>query len=128
MAHIQEGLGTGIAFFEYPAEERLTIQGWIANVIAYFDKSTLADSEQEVERRRNKMQGTLVRFLKRLNDAMQKIFSFCYDIGDAFGKDLLPAEYISECSVQNHRHVWTDMLELAGRIDSVPCEALTCRE
>jgi hypothetical protein len=50
VAHVQEGLGTGIAFFEYPAEERLTIQGWIANVIAYFDKSTLADSEQEVER------------------------------------------------------------------------------
>ena len=83
------------------------------------DRGTLADSEQQVERRRNKMQETLVRFLKRLNDAIQKIFSFCYDIGDAFGKDLLPAEYISEGSVQNHRHVWTDMLELAGRIDSV---------
>ena len=88
-------------------------------MIAFFDKSTLADSEQQVERRRNKMQGTLVRFLKRLNDAIQKIFSFCYDIGDAFGKDLFPPEYISECGVQNHRHIWTDVLELAGRIDSV---------
>jgi hypothetical protein len=117
--YVQEGLGTGIAFFEYPAEQRLTIQSWIANVIAFFDKSALADSEQQVERRRNKMQGTLVRFLKRLNDAIQKIFSFCYDIGDAFGKDLFPPEYISECGVQNHRHVWTDVLELAGRIDSV---------
>ena len=39
VAHVQEGLGTGIAFFEYPAEGRLAIQGWIADVIAFLDKS-----------------------------------------------------------------------------------------
>ena len=37
--YVQEGLGTGIAFSEYPAEQRLTTQSWIANVIAFFDKS-----------------------------------------------------------------------------------------
>jgi PilZ domain len=39
VAHVQEGLGTGIAFFECSAEERLAIQGWIADVIAFLDKS-----------------------------------------------------------------------------------------
>jgi len=39
VAHVQEGLGTGIAFFEYPAEERLAIQGWIADMIAFLDRS-----------------------------------------------------------------------------------------
>jgi hypothetical protein len=57
VAHVQEELGTGIAFFEYPAEERLTIQGWIANVIAFFDKSTPADSEQQVERTTKQVAG-----------------------------------------------------------------------
>jgi hypothetical protein len=30
VAHVQAGLGTGIAFFEYPAEGRLTIESWIS--------------------------------------------------------------------------------------------------
>jgi len=30
VAHVQAGLGTGIAFFEYSAESRLTIESWIS--------------------------------------------------------------------------------------------------
>ena len=36
VAHVQEGIGTGIAFFEHPAEARLTIQSWIAERIEFF--------------------------------------------------------------------------------------------
>ena len=73
----------------------------------------------EAERARGELRETWLHFTERANDAIQKIFSFCNDIRDALRKDLFPPEYISECGVQNHRHVWTDVLELAGRIDSV---------
>jgi hypothetical protein len=32
---------------------------------------------------------------------------------------MFPAEYVSECRVQYHRDVGTDMLELAGGVDAV---------
>src|ERR1700739_82929 len=34
VAHVQAGLGTGIAFFEYSAESRLTIESWISTGIS----------------------------------------------------------------------------------------------
>jgi PilZ domain len=37
VAHVQKGIGTGIAFFEHPAEARLTIQSWIAEGREIFD-------------------------------------------------------------------------------------------
>lgn len=39
VAHVQTGIGTGIAFFEHPAEARLTIQSWIAERSGIFDNS-----------------------------------------------------------------------------------------
>ncbi len=38
VAHAQKGIGTGIAFFEHPAEASLTIQSWIAERIEFFDR------------------------------------------------------------------------------------------
>jgi PilZ domain len=39
IAHVQAGLGTGIAFFEASPEERLTIQSWIAKLTEFLDRS-----------------------------------------------------------------------------------------
>ena len=39
VAHVQTGIGTGIAFFEHPAEARLTIQSWVAERSGIFDNS-----------------------------------------------------------------------------------------
>ena len=39
VAHVQKGIGTGIAFFEHPAEARLIIQSWIAERIEFFDRA-----------------------------------------------------------------------------------------
>jgi hypothetical protein len=41
IAHVQAGLGTGIAFFESSPEERLTIQNWIAKVTEFLDRSRI---------------------------------------------------------------------------------------
>jgi len=73
----------------------------------------------EAGRARGELRETLLRFPERANDTIQQILSFRYDFGDTFGKRMFPAEHISECRVQNHRHIWTDVLELASRIDSV---------
>jgi PilZ domain len=39
VAHVQKGIGTGIAFFEHPAEACLTIQSWIAERIEFFERA-----------------------------------------------------------------------------------------
>ena len=39
VAHVQKGIGTGIAFFEHAAEARLIIQSWIAERIGFFDRA-----------------------------------------------------------------------------------------
>lgn len=39
VAHVKKGVGTGVAFFEYPAKARLTIQSWIAERSQMFDAS-----------------------------------------------------------------------------------------
>jgi hypothetical protein len=40
VAHVQKGIGTGVAFFEHPAEARLTIQSWIAERSEIFDNAS----------------------------------------------------------------------------------------
>ena len=40
VAHVQKGIGTGIAFLEHPAEARLTIQSWVAERSEIFDNSS----------------------------------------------------------------------------------------
>jgi hypothetical protein len=39
IAHVQAGLGTGIAFFEAAPEERLIVQSWIAKLTEFLDRS-----------------------------------------------------------------------------------------
>jgi hypothetical protein len=73
----------------------------------------------EAGRARGELRETLLRFPERANDVIQQILSFRYDFGDTFRKPMFPAEYVSECGVQNHRDIRTDVLELASRIDSV---------
>jgi hypothetical protein len=40
VVHVQKGIGTGVAFFEHPAEARLTIQSWIAERSQIFDNAS----------------------------------------------------------------------------------------